>query len=130
VTFVFVGERRSVTAIEKNWTWHDGRLAAVPLFEALRALDIDPTAQTFVNLWTDPPGEPELDLAVVDFLRRTDQTVCALGARVARQLARSDVAHIALVHPAARGRIRKRSRYLAHVNAKLGRIYTSQRNAP
>jgi hypothetical protein len=43
----------------------------------------------------------------------------ALGRRVSSELARRDVDHVALVHPAARGRIRKRERYIAHVQERL-----------
>ena len=125
---IFVGERRSSTARRKNWTWRDGRLAARPLFEALSAQGVDPAAQAFVNLWTDA-ATPTIKRSTIEMLRaRRDLAsrrghpgvvVVALGRRVDAELARRGVDHVAIVHPAARGRIRKRERYIAHVSDRL-----------
>lgn len=46
--------------------------------------------------------------------------IVALGKRVSVALARLGIDHVALVHPAARGRIRKRERYIKHVADTLG----------
>lgn len=130
----FIGECRSLTAVRKGWSWADGRLAAKPLFEALRAMGVDPAAHSFVNLFADPVdthtrpaslrAEPKIDHGTVASLReclRGGTRICvALGRRVSLELTRLGIAHVALVHPAARGRIRKRHRYINHVKTTLG----------
>jgi hypothetical protein len=119
--FIFVGECRSATAQERGWSWADGHLAAKPLFEALRAAGIDPTEQRFVNLFRDPPSAHLVNHRSFVVLRDRAPAVriVALGKRVAHELARRGLVHIALVHPAARGRIRKRERYIEHVRERL-----------
>lgn len=125
---IFIGECRSPTAQQKGWVWSDGRLAAKPLFEALRAMGVDPTSQTFVNLWQDPPTRrpkswrPQLSTGIVYALRRYPEPKIALGGRVSRQLTKLGIKHVALVHPAARGSIRKRERYVAHVTERLAHL--------
>jgi hypothetical protein len=116
---VFVGERRSATAIREGWTWTDGRLAAKPLFEALRANGIDPAQHSFVNLFSDPPGQPKVVPGVVAKLLRERSLIVTLGKVVSNELARRGIVHVPLVHPAARGAIRKRARYIAHVTDLL-----------
>lgn len=127
--YTFVGECRSITAIRNNWTWKDGRLAAKPLFEALNAMGIEIDNQVdFMNLWDDPPLHkhkkkwvPEINessLAILVSLLEV-RVIVALGARVSTELIKRGIEHVALVHPAARGRIRLRSRYIAHVKEKL-----------
>lgn len=117
----FVGECRSLTAKRKHWTWKDGRLAAKPLFEALAALGIDPAAHNFCNLWTDA-SPPIIPISRVRMLRaRRDEgvVIIALGKKVSIELTKREIDHVALVHPAARGKIRKRARYVAHVAERL-----------
>jgi hypothetical protein len=121
---MFVGERRSPTAIRKGWKWEDGHLAAKPLFEALEAMGVDPAKQMFVNLWADPPLAPAITKVVITTLRAwsaSGKPLVALGQRVSTELSRRGIDHVALVHPAARGAIRKRERYVAHVHEQLGR---------
>jgi hypothetical protein len=130
-TLLFVGECRSLTAIKKGWVWQDGRLAAKPLFIALEAMGVDPAKQSFCNLWTDPPHVPNVTAHRKTMLRRAanDGTqIVALGQRVSAELKRMGIGHIAIVHPAARGRIRKRERYIAHVREKLGHVWQQCRN--
>lgn len=113
---LFVGERRSQRAIDLGLTWRDGGLAAKPLFEAIRAMGLDPLAQTFMNLWPD-----DSERVPWQRLRRIREhpRVVAMGQKVAEQLARRGIPHIQIVHPAARGKIRKRSRYVRHVKEAL-----------
>jgi hypothetical protein len=119
----FVGECRSLTAQRKGWTWKDGRLAAKPLFEALEALGIDPAAQNYCNLWTDttPPIIPPTRIAMLRARREEGVAIVALGKRVSTELTRRGIDHVALVHPAARGKIRLRANYIAHVRSRLGK---------
>jgi hypothetical protein len=132
---LFVGECRSITAQRKGWTWADGRLAAKPLFEALAAMGVDPKDHAYLNLWSDAvsgdirrgPLEPGILGSTIQAIRRfmmrpESYIVVALGKRVSHELARRGIVHVALVHPAARGAIRKRERYHAHVAEKLGGV--------
>ncbi len=125
---LFIGECRSLTAIRKGWTWKDGRLAAKPLFEALQAMGVDPADHDYVNLWTDGP-EPFIDSQRVRSIMRAASVgmiPVALGAKVSNELSRRGIVHVALVHPAARGKIRKRERYHAHVKERLSAIVKSK----
>lgn len=118
--FVFIGEQRSPTAIRRGWTWNHGHLAAKTLHEALRAAGVEPSAQVYVNLWRDD-GDMNLPLvAELLMLDRARLRLVALGRRVAEHLARLGVPHVEMVHPAARGSIRRSERYQAHVAAILG----------
>jgi hypothetical protein len=119
---VFVGERRSRRARAMGVSWSDGRLAACTLHAALRACGIDPTTVTFVNLFQDRDDRWELELEVlaqVLQLAATGATIIALGQRVHRAFERAQLHHLHAIHPAARGRIRARARYQAHVAAVL-----------
>lgn len=119
---IFVGECRSLTARRRGWTWRDGRLAAKPLFEALGAMGVNPELHDFMNLWTDDsvtPVVPWQRVALLRTRRAEGVVIVALGQRVSAELARREIDHVALVHPAARGRIRKRARYVAHVRERL-----------
>lgn len=126
---LFVGERRSQTAQEKGWTWRDGRLAAKTLFEALRAIAVEPTEHAFCNLWAD--DSEDVTYYRERMLRAVEQTggriIVALGAKVAAELRRLEIAHVALIHPAARGTIRGRGRYAAHVREVLAPALSSAR---
>lgn len=122
---LFVGECRSITAQRKGWTWKDGRLAAKPLFEALEAMGVNPRAHEYMNLWLDgvaPEHQSVVPskIARINARRLDGAVVVALGKRVSKELAKRGVTHVALVHPAARGKIRKRARYVAHVAERLG----------
>lgn len=113
----FIGEERSPTARRKDWRWQDGRLAAKQLFDALRAAGVDPAACCFLNLFE------RHGTAAARMHALAGDVLIAMGARVQSALARSNLAHIAMIHPAARGRIRRKDRYAAHVAAvvKLAR---------
>src|ERR1051325_5119150 len=50
---LFVGEKRSPTAIRMRVSWRDGRLAAKPLFEALRQIGINPQDCLYYNVVDD-----------------------------------------------------------------------------
>jgi hypothetical protein len=108
-TYLFVGERRSNKARKMGVRWEDEALAAIPLFEALRACGIDPATCKFVNWFEGGKGTA----------RRHKGIVVGLGNKVQAALSAEGIEHIALVHPAARGTIRKRETYIAHVRARL-----------
>lgn len=119
--YVFVGERRSAKAIAMGVTWYDGRLAAKTLHDALRAMGLVPLAQHYFNLFRDGEGPHVLDRDVLRSLqfRQRSQTIVAMGQRVTRELQRAGVACLSLIHPAARGLIRKKERYYRHVRQVL-----------
>lgn len=123
MSFLFVGEKPSRTAAERGWTWRDGQLAARTLFNALEHAGIAPEACGFVNLFGDDPEvseRPSIErLAVLKALGPTPVQIVALGAKVARRLDEHEVPHLKLVHPAARGAIRGRDRYITHVKEVL-----------
>lgn len=101
--------------------WIDGHLAAKSLFDALRACGIDPEAQMYVNLFDERYPSLHVCQGTLRRLQRLAQRhqLVALGAPVHLALARDAIPHLALVHPAPRGRIRERERYQARVRAVL-----------
>lgn len=122
---IFVGERQSPKAARGGHTWENGKAAACTLHAALRVLGYDPKSCTFLNLWRTPglgPTSERLIPGVLPTLRREVErgaVVVALGRLVQRELDRRGVPHRPMVHPAARGRIRKRERYVEHVREVL-----------
>ena len=57
-------------------------------------------------------------------------TVVGMGRRVCRHLREAGVAHLALRHPAARGRMRRRDLYVAHARETLkGSEVSAERTA-
>jgi hypothetical protein len=126
---LFIGECRSLTAKSKGWTWEDGRLAAKPLFEALEAMGVNPKDHEYTNLWMDT-SPPVIAANKFEWLRMkqtSGSVLVALGKRVSGQLEFFGVDHVALVHPAARGKIRKRERYHAHVKKTLAPVVASSK---
>jgi hypothetical protein len=124
--FLFVGERPSEKAFRMGWTWESGRLAAKPLFEALAACGIAPQACGFVNLFGERPdaarsGTRTIDdrLLVIRAAAEAGTRIVALGNRVSAALVSGNVPHLTLIHPAARGAIRLRETYVAHVREVL-----------
>lgn len=121
-SLVFVGERRSRRAAELGAHWSDGRLCAKTLHDALRCAGVDPAQAVFLNLFHDEPADGlpcDNALQAVRSLAGTGACIVALGRRVQAALTRAGVAHVGLVHPAARGAIRARAAYQAHVAAVL-----------
>ncbi len=108
---LFVGEERSDLAVERGWTWKSGRLAAKQLFDALALIGIDPAEHRFVN-WFESSDRFEV--------YHHEGPVVAMGRKVQRALTAKGIEHIPLVHPAARGKIRAKGIYAAHVAEMLG----------
>jgi hypothetical protein len=123
--FIFVGENRSRTAQEKGWSWQECQrtgkpvLCAKPLWEALSQININPNHQIFFNLWDD---EWNLNNFIPEILREMSEdgeAIVAMGRKVHIQLEKLDIPHKEMVHPAARGKIRKTSLYREHVKETL-----------
>lgn len=115
--FLFVGEKRSQRALQMGVRWQDGRLAARTLFDALLATGINPAQQHYYN-WFEQSLEHRAMAHVKRHLRQ-GYTVVALGQKVSRAMEKCFLPHVKLVHPAARGSIRRRERYQAHVKEAL-----------
>lgn len=105
----FVGERRSPTAERMDVRWEDGRLAAKQLFDAIVACGHSPQAFAYMNLFERGAIKR---LAV-------GGTLIAMGRKVQAELTRRGIAFVPLVHPAARGAIRRKDRYIAEVRTAL-----------
>lgn len=111
--FIFVGEKRSQKAISLKVTWINGKLSAKQLFDALIYCNIDHLKQNYINWFADnserrKPGTKDICL---NFKGK----VVALGQKVSKELNKYDIEHLTLVHPAARGKIRKKEIYNNHV---------------
>lgn len=123
---LFVGERPSHQAVKIGATWQNGGLAAKQLHDALRALNIDPHKQRYLNLWSTPGTGPISEHVEVRALVEiaeciaTGYTVIGMGQLVSRALTQHGITHLLMVHPAARGAIRRKDRYTAHVGLVLG----------
>lgn len=116
----FIGEKPSLTAFQKGWTWRDGRLAAKSLFDALHTIGISPIECEFYNLFGDHPDDPEIAPIerITDISMRAG-TIVAMGDKVSILLSKHEISHKKIVHPAARGFIRKRERYAQHLRDVL-----------
>jgi len=120
--FVFVGERRSLKAQAMGVRWEDGRLAARTLHDALSAAGYEPLEQFYVNLFRDEALViDETALQMLRGLAARGLALVGMGKLVQAALTRFGLPYISMVHPAARGRIRRREVYQAHVAASLRR---------
>lgn len=125
-SYLFVGERPSPKAAAIGATWHNGRLSAKNLREAIVAAGLEPSEQRYLNLWADPErghpsdaGELSKALLIIRGLVTDGWSIVGMGALVCRALRRAGIAHRQLVHPAARGSIRLTENYRAHVRETL-----------
>ena len=111
---LFVGENRSQTAIRMGVTWKDRRLAAKQLFDAFDALGIDHSEFEFTNI-----KEPEDFLSQLEMATEEKIPIIGMGRIVQRLLKNLRVYHLPMIHPAARGKIRKKELYTRHVGDVL-----------
>lgn len=117
MVFLFVGERRSERAKKLGIRWETGGLAAAPLFDALRQCGIEPVSQVhFTNLFERGGW------GTVRRARLVNVPIVAMGKKVQIALYQRGITHYRLTHPAARGKIRKRHRYVAHVRNVLSSV--------
>jgi hypothetical protein len=124
--FLFVGEKRSKTAIKRGWTWDHARLAGRTLTEVLEACGLSRLGPPYghyyevVNAFFDD-GEKDIRMLtrIEDYARNHGWIVIALGKKVSALLTHYAIPHRRITHPAARGAIRKRERYLVHVQQVL-----------
>lgn len=120
--YIFVGERPSPRAVSLGITWKDGGLAGKQLFDALAANNIDSSQQRFDNIFVSVCTGPEtVCYKAIRRIRKASKQrkVIAMGKKAEKVLTRYGIPCIMIIHPAARGRIRKKERYIAHVKEKL-----------
>jgi hypothetical protein len=113
---LFVGEQRSPTAIRMGVTWLDRRLAAKQLFDAFDTLGVDPAQFRFCNV-RETKAEAVIGEAVAEGI-----PIVGMGRIVQGELRRMGVSYHAMVHPAARGKIRQKSVYTAHVATVMQKL--------
>lgn len=118
IKFLFVGEKPSNKAIAMKVAWVDGRLAAKQLFDALKDNGIDPAEHKFENIFHQREEEI-INKEAVRRIRKTDLVVVGMGQKVQQALDLLKIKHIKIVHPAARGKIRKKERYSQHIKDML-----------
>ena len=117
IKFLFVGERRSKLAESMGVTWESGRLAAKQLLDALNACGIDFKDCSFEN-WFEPYNHNYGNFR--GWVKELgDPKVVAMGRKVQNAMRKEGIEFIPLVHPAARGKIRKKENYIKHVYEKL-----------
>lgn len=116
----FIGEEKSPTAIRKGWSWEDGRLAAKQLFDGLRGAEdifkVNPKDCKFVNLF-ESDGK-----RFIKGKSHHNYIIIALGDKVSKGLDNLAIHHYKMVHPAARGSIRKKENYINHTREVLKQI--------
>lgn len=120
-SLLFVGEQRSPRAKQLGVTWEDVALCSKTLRDALHSAGVPASASIrFLNLWDDDGVEVLAEVKA--FLLKADAegwTVIGLGQKVQARLIASLIPHVPMIHPAARGTIRKRENYAAHVGQCL-----------
>lgn len=120
-----MGENRSKTAQEKGWSWQEcqrtgiPRLAAKPLWEALTEMNISPSEQIFFNLWDDEWQLNKFIPEILTEMAEDGEIIVALGQKVHNELTKQGIPHREMIHPAARGKIRKTSLFRKHVREVL-----------
>ena len=119
--YLFVGERPSKLALKMGVSWKDGKLAAKQLFDALAHCKINITHCRFDNIFGMEADGPEIvcknALKRVKRAMRSGIKVVAMGQKVERALGSNF--SLSIIHPAARGKIRKKELYINHVLEKL-----------
>lgn len=110
--YLFVGERRSNTAIRMNVTWVDKRLCASHLSKAVENIGINWNECAFLNVFENDIQE----------IRKFKGIVVAMGRKVERELKKIGVKHEFIYHPATRGEVRNIEKYKNHVKERIGHI--------
>jgi hypothetical protein len=110
--YLFVGERRSDTAIRMNVTWKDKRLCAGHLSKAVESLGIDWNDCCFKNVFEDK----------IEDIMSFNGIIIAMGRKVEKELKKFDVQHEFIYHPATRGEVRNIEKYKQHVRERIGHI--------
>ena len=122
---LFVGEKRSKMAIRMGVTWQDGRLSAKTLDEAVRPLGLArlgiPSTMPYdvLNAYRDYGDYDMQALETIAMRHRQGWLVIGMGRAAQHALDWANIPYTSMIHPAARGHIRLRARYQAHVSTVL-----------
>ena len=114
--YLFIGEQRSHRAIQNGYRWPDRHLSSIQLYLALTAIGLRWEEQVFTNLWYD---DGTINRELLLFLPACPLPIVAMGKKVDRELNHLGIPHLRIIHPAARGRIRRASLYTEHVRGVL-----------
>jgi hypothetical protein len=128
-----VGENQSNKAYQNNWSWQRcqeerrPRLCAIQLFEALQECSIDPYDMErvkFRNLWNFD-GDIDYDTVEILYeLQNQGYSIIGMGNKVQKALNDLEIEHIGIIHPAARGIMRRRGMYIQHIKEIFENIFT------
>lgn len=110
--YLFVGERRSPTAIKMNVTWVDKRLCAGHLYKALDFIGINWNECEFKNVFEDN----------IEDIKKFNGIIVGMGRKVEKELKKFNIKHEFIYHPATRGSVRNIERYKNHVKERIGHI--------
>lgn len=110
--YLFVGEKRSPTAIRMGVTWKDKRLAASHLSKALDYIGIDWEDCRFKNVFEDD----------IEEIRQHVGIIVAMGRKVEKILKNHGIEHEFIYHPATRGEVRNIEKYKKHVKEQINHI--------
>ena len=100
-------------------TWQDGWLAAKVLFEALAALGMTEESVLCSTAYRD---DGSLDVSImggVQVLHAQGWLIVGMGKRAQKAHRLFGIPHWQMIHPATRGKIRRREAYHAHVSEVL-----------
>jgi len=126
--YIFVGERPSISAWKFSKTWSDGAYAGKQLKDAIDKIDCLEYADIlFTNLWKKPKEMSDSVTDKKDLSKTLDNLIqfspwwiiVGMGRIVQEKLDVYGIRHLKLVHPAARGNIRRKDRYLKHCEEVL-----------
>ena len=122
--FLFVGEEQSRTAKERGWVWGDPQLCSRTLLESIDESGVFSRENArFINLFENGTVQE----SAVQFIKEFSSAVIGMGKKVQKELTKNGIGHYPLIHPAARGKIRKRELYHAHVRETLTDIIEKER---
>lgn len=122
---VLVGERRSKTAQEKDYSWQKcqetgcPKLSAIRLFDALSEIGFKPEDQIFINLWNDDETLNETAPTFLKEMLERGEKVVAMGNKVDAELNALGIKHKKIIHPAARGKNAGKTLYRLHIKEVL-----------
>ena len=117
---LFVGEEPSKTALERAWKWGDDHLCSKTLLEALDAADFPRNQANFENIFEEGVIKKEIIRKVR--VRGMTKPIVAMGRKVENALNKHGVAHIPMIHPAARGENRGKELYQSHVKDIINQV--------
>lgn len=122
--FLFVGEKPSDKALELGATWRKGGQCATTLHSVLHRLGIHMREVRFTNLFTRTPDNADgvIRSYTVSRIRRRARegfVIVGMGQLVHTALCALGINHRHIVHPAARGVIRRKDTYVEHVRGIL-----------